>query len=86
MLSAKMIYGEYFHAVLPPYIPRVINAIENPRWRPFLTLRIIVMHNHVAFAAEQGSPANSYTLRLTNTEGVINEENKKVSPLLKKMV
>jgi hypothetical protein len=75
-----------FPCCVLPYILRVINAsyaTEKSRWRRFLTLRFHGMHNHVAFAAQQGSPAVSYQLQLMNTEGLIDEENMPVSPLRK---
>jgi hypothetical protein len=37
----KRIFGECFHAVLPPYIHRITKAIKDPRWNRFFTLRII---------------------------------------------
>ena len=44
---------------MPPYIPRIIKAIKYPRWKLFFTLRIIVMHNHMVFTAQQAPEASA---------------------------
>jgi len=76
----KIIFGEYLHAVLPSYIPRIIKAIKDPRWKRFFTLRIIVMHNHMVFTAQRAMAAVSVRVRLMNTAGVVDEENRLQEP------
>ena len=63
-------YGDYFSSELPEYIPKVIREISNERWKKFLTLCIVVRHNH-AVAARQSGKVVYNSVKLMNVTGVV---------------
>jgi len=45
-LVRRYAYGTHEGAVLPPYILKTIEKIEDPRWKIFFFTRLIIKHNH----------------------------------------
>jgi hypothetical protein len=45
-LVRRYAYGTHEGAVLPPYILKTIEKIEDPRWKFFFFTRLIIKHNH----------------------------------------
>jgi len=76
----KIIYGQFDGPILPAYVISVILNIQEPRWKKFLTISIIVKHNHQVVLKQRKKHAVYNRVGLMNLSAQIGEEHSPPDP------
>jgi hypothetical protein len=79
----KILYRGYYSSDLPAYIPAIIRGIPNQRWNKFLTISIIVRHNHDIVAKQANNLAVHDRVKLMNASGMVGAPDAPQSPFPK---